>query len=125
MGVPDWNKPSFVIDERELAVEDDGHVFRPAHESGLPFDTSSIDAVRVVERVTGVAYYSETRNLDIPLSQIIEYANDTEYEIRNIYDLESLAEDMSTEMEFDDYNDDIEYTDHESSDFSIEDSTVI
>lgn len=125
MGVPNWNKPDFIIDERELAVEGGGHTFRPVYEGGLPFDTSSIDAVRVTERVTGIARYSETRTLDIPISEIIEHANDTEYEIRNRYDLESLAEDMSREMEFDDYNDDIDYEDHDINDYEIEDSEVI
>jgi len=117
MGVPDWNKPNFVIDERELAVEDDSHVFRQVDEGNLPFAAGT--SVRVTERVSGVAFYTETRYVDIPVSDIIEHANDTEYEIRNRYDLESLAEDISTEWDFDDYNDDIEYQDHDANDFEI------
>ena len=123
MGVPNRNKPDFIIDERELAVDEDGHTFRHIDEGNLPFDTGT--AVRVTERVTGVAYYSETRTLDIPISDIIEHANNMEYEIGTRHDLETLAEDMSSEMEFDDYNDDIEYDDHDANDWSIESSETI
>ena len=123
MAVPDWNKPNFVIDEREIAVDEDGHTFRQIDEGNLPFDTGT--TVRVTERVSGIAMYSETRSLDLPISEIIEHANYIEYEIRNRDDLESLAEDMAREMEFDDYNDDIEYDDHDANDFEIESAVTI
>ena len=79
MAVPEWNRPSFVIDERELAVEDDGHVFRQIDAGDLPFAAGT--SVRVTERVSGVAFYTETRYMDIPISELVEHANETEYEI--------------------------------------------
>ncbi len=101
MAIPSWNRNSSSTDLEILTAE------------GLDLSGT----IRQSEVVYGSATYSETRSQDINVQDVVDDMTDRGIEITSNQDILDHASDMFTDMDDWEYDDDIEYEDHDIHDY--------
>ena len=104
MGIPTWNR---IANPGLAVIESEG------------LDLS--DTITTSEVVRGTATYSETRYCSISVEDVVNDMLDNNMVIEERYDILEHARTMANDMDFE-YNEDIEYHDHESTDIEHEDT---
>ena len=103
MAIPSWNRNSSVSDTA-LEILTTG---------GLDLDGT----IRQEEEVHGSATYTESRYQDINVQDVIDDMIDRGMEIETRADILDHAQDMLADMDDWEYNDDIEYENHDIHDY--------
>ena len=104
MGIPTWNR-----------------VANPGLEVLQSEGLDMTETITTSEVVRGTATYSETRYCSITVEDVVNDMLDRNMVIEDRYDILEHARTMSDGMDFE-YNEDIEYHDHESNDIEHEDT---